>query len=105
MQHWFTATIIGIGLGLALYTCVRMRMHFGPIIRNRYGNLARRAYWLLTILVMVALANAGLLGLRRLLANPPLPADKLMLEIWFTLLATAVALTLIYRRLKPGIKE
>ena len=53
MTDWLIATVAGIELGLLLYVCVRLRMFFGPRIRERYGNLMRRAFWALTLLFMV----------------------------------------------------
>jgi hypothetical protein len=100
MQHWLTATVIAICIGLALYACVRLRMHFGPIVRKRWGNWARRAYWMMTILVMVAFANLGLLLLRIYLGDLQTSRNGLMLEIWFALLSAAVALGLILQKLK-----
>ena len=98
MQHWIFATLIGIGLGLMLYGCVRLRIYLGPKLQERFGNWARSAYWLLTIVVMVILANFSLLTLRSLFAELPDPPNTLMLEIWFALLAAVVALFLIYKR-------
>ncbi|MFW2404871.1 MAG: hypothetical protein ACN4GT_08890 [Gammaproteobacteria bacterium] len=71
-------------------------MHFGPIIRERYGNNWRRAYWWLTIIVMIALANVALRLLRGLTGEPE---NLLLLEVWFTCLAVLVAFLLIVRRM------
>lgn len=97
LQHWATSTLAGICLGLAWFACVRLRMHVGPIIRERYGNNWRRAYWWLTIIVMIVLANVALRLLRHLTGEP---ADMLLLEIWFACLAVLVAFSLIFRRLR-----
>jgi NADH:ubiquinone oxidoreductase subunit 4 (subunit M) len=99
VQHWLIATLDGICLGLALFACVRLRMHFGPIVRDRYGSMARRAYWLFTILLMIVLANLGLKLLRIYLSNFDAVTNSLMLEIWFALLALLLALSLIFKRL------
>ena len=98
MQHWIFATLIGIGLGLMLYGCVRLRIYVGPILRDRFGNWARSAYWVFTIIVMVLLANFSLLTLRGLLADLPDPPSSLLLEIWFALLAAGIALFLVFKR-------
>ncbi|MDJ0927423.1 MAG: hypothetical protein QNJ73_07195 [Gammaproteobacteria bacterium] len=100
MQHWILATLIGIGLGLMLYGCVRLRIHLGPRLQARFGNWARSAYWLLTIIVMVILANFSLLTLRDLLADLPDSPNDLLLELWFAALAAGIALFLIYSRVK-----
>ncbi len=97
-MHWIAATLAGLGLGLAWFGCVRLRMHVGPILKARHGNQFRRAYWLLTIVVMIGLANLALLGLRLFLHDLPLPPNRLLLELWFAAVAVAVAGSLIYRR-------
>jgi len=99
MQQWIATTLLGGVLGLALFGCVRLRMHLGQRIKARYGNLARRAYWLLTIVVMVTLANVALLGLRAYFTAAPPAGNQLVMEIWFAVLALAVAMSLIFRRL------
>jgi hypothetical protein len=99
MQQWIAATLFGGVLGLALFGCVRLRMHVGPRIKARYGKYARRAYWLLTIVVMIALANLALLGLRAYFAGSPPAGNQLVMEIWFAVLALTVAMGLIFRRL------
>ena len=100
MLNWIAATVCGLGLGLALYACVRLRMHFGPIVQQRFGKVARQLYWLVTIGVMVLLANLGLILLRGWLAEYGPDNKDLMLEIWFALLALAISLLLIFRQLK-----
>lgn len=102
MQHWLIATLEGVGLGLTLYVCVRLRMYFGPRIREHFGNLARQAYWALTILVMIVLANVGLLVFRIYLSSQSLASETLYLEIWFALVALGVGLLLIFRRVSPN---
>jgi len=99
MQHWLAATALGTFLGLALFACVRLRMHFGPIVKLRYGALARHIFWIATILIMIFLANLGLWLLRIYLSGFEAVEYDLMLEIWFALLSLAVALTLIFKRL------
>ena len=98
MQAWIIATAAGIALGLLLYLCVRLRMWLGPIIRDRFGQWARRLYWIVTIAVMVVLANAGLLLVREWVGIDA--ANLLLLEIWFALLALGTAMSMIYRRIR-----
>lgn len=105
MQHWLAATLIGISLGLALYACVRLRMHVGPIVKQRYGPLARKAYWIANILVMIVLANLGLWLLRIYLSSQAPLLDGRMLEIWFALLTLFVALGFIFNRLYRNRRE
>jgi hypothetical protein len=102
MQHWLTATLIGICLGLLLYACVRLRMHFGPIVRRRYGSWARRAYWAFTILLMIVLANLALKLLRIYESSFDAIANSLMLEMWFAILALLIALALIFKRMNKN---
>jgi hypothetical protein len=100
MNHWLVATGIGILLGLLLYACVRIRMYLGPILKKHYGNRARQMYWVFTMAVMVLIANTALIGLQKYLSDPLAPGNHLIIEIWFALLALAVALTLIFRKLR-----
>ena len=100
MQQWIIATLIGAGLGLLLYGCVRLRMHFGPLLRERYGNWARQLCWVVIIALMVALANVTLLLLRYLLGDTANGDSRLVIEIWFALLALTVAMLLVFRRVK-----
>jgi len=97
LQDWATATLAGICLGLAWFGCVRLRMQVGPIIRERYGNNWRRAYWWLTIIVMIVLANVALRFLRSLTGEPP---NMLLLEIWFACIAVLVAFAFIVQRMR-----
>ena len=105
MRHWIIATVTGIGLGLLLYFCVRLRMHFGPLLRERYGNWARWLCWFATLVVMIGLANAALLMQRLSLGADPPADNRLAFEIWFAVLALIVAMTLIFRRIYRGSEE
>ena len=80
-----------------MFACVRLRMYVGPIIRARWGNLMRQAYWLATILFMILLANVGLAVVRQYTAASDTPA--LLLEIWFITVAVAISFGLIYKRM------
>jgi len=91
---------MGAGLGVTLYGCVRLRMHFGPIVLERYGKWARYFYWLLTIAVMVLIANLGLMLLRAILGPSEPGGNNVLPEIWFALLALSIALRLIFGQLK-----
>jgi len=73
-------------------------MYLGPIIIKRFGQWARRAYWLVTILVMIALSNLGLYFFRAYLSNQPVGDKTLLLELWFATIALAVGLGLIFRK-------
>jgi hypothetical protein len=80
-------------------------MHYAPILKQLYGSWARGAFWLLTMLLMVVAANAALAGLRSYVGHEPPSTEILMLEIWFSLLALAVAFGLILRRLNRNNME
>jgi hypothetical protein len=99
MQQWLAAAAAGVVLGLAFFGFVRLRMHLGPIIRQRYGNRARQAYWIATILTMVLLAKGALYGLRLYLDSLDLSSSYLLPEVLFITVAVTLAMTLIYRRI------
>jgi len=98
MDSWLVATVAGCCLGAAFFLCVRLRMRLAPLARERFGNWARGAVWLLTILLMIALANGMLLGLRGYWAGSA-PANPALLEIWSGLLALGIGLSLVFRRI------
>ena len=102
MQFWLAATITGIFLGLILFACVRLRMHFGPLIRQRYGDWARRSFWLASILLMILLANQSLELLRIYVDNQIPATENLLLEIWFALLALVIGLGLVFKRISKN---
>ncbi len=102
MELWLGATFLGFGLGLVLYIFVRLRMRIGPALRKRFGNSARRVYWLLTILAMVATANVGLIALRAFTGQPIHSPLEIALELWYIVVAVVLALGLIFRFLKRG---
>ena len=102
MQHWLIATLIGISLGLVLFACLRLRIHFGPKVGQHFGSWARRIFWVFTILLMIALANLGLKLLRIYLSNFDGVENSLMLEMWFALLALLIALALIFKRMNKN---
>jgi len=99
VQHWLIATLEGFFLGLTLFLCVRLRMYLGPVIIKRFGQWARRAYWLFTILVMIALSNVGLYVFRIYLSSQHVTDETLLFELWFATMALAVGLGLIFRKL------
>lgn len=104
MEAWIAAGIAGAGLGLAFYACVRLRMHLGPRIRERFGNQARRAYWLVTMAVMVLIANLTLLGLRKWRAESLHIDEHLPSEMLFLALAVSIAFGLIFLRMTRNHK-
>jgi len=99
MQHWLISTVAGVLLGILLYYCVLLRMHVGPIIKERYGNWARRVYWGFTIAIMVVIANLVLIGLQAYLDGETVVDSRRIMEMWFALLGLVVALMLVKRKL------
>lgn len=104
MEAWIAAAVAGAGLGLAFYACVRLRMHLGPRIRARFGNHARRAYWLITMAVMILIANLTLLGLRKWRAESLNIGEHLPSELLFLALAVSIAFGLISLRINRNHK-
>ena len=74
-------------------------MYLGPRIKNFFGYWAHRAYWLITILVMIVLSNLGLYLFRVYLSSQAISDESLMLELWFATMALAVGVGLIFRKL------
>ena len=74
-------------------------MYLGPKLRERFGNWARISYWAVTIVLMVALANFALIGLRQYVNANSGELPEIWLELWFIAVAVASAGTLIFRRL------
>jgi len=64
MIDFLIAIIEGVILGVTFYACVRLRMRVAPIMLEKYGQNPRKITWLLSIALMVLLANLGLLLLR-----------------------------------------
>ena len=75
-------------------------MHFGPRVRERFGNGARQALWVLIILFMVLLANLGLRLLRGLVLTDIPQAEWLGFEIVFAASALLVGLALVLLRVR-----
>jgi hypothetical protein len=90
---------VGLVVGLLFYFCVRLRMHIGPLLRERFGNWARQIYWLSTLVVMAIAANIGLELTRQLVDYQPEPTNTLPQEILYISFAVALAFTLIYKRI------
>lgn len=98
-MDWIATTLAGVGLGVALFGCVRLRMYLGPLLKARYGMHLHRIYWGVTILVMVVIANMALRGLRAWLHVAGPPQHPVLLEAWFAVLALGVGFALISRRM------
>ena len=99
IEHWLIATLLGALSGFVLYTCVRLRMHMGPLFRARFGNRARQAVWAVTILIMIIFMNLALAGLRIYLHRMQEMHSTLLLEAWFAVLSLIVAMSLVFRRM------
>jgi uncharacterized membrane protein len=96
-MHWLFDIVAGVALALLLYALVRVRMRMAPRMRDRFGDYARWAIWVVTIGLMVVLANLGLVLLRQLLhsrfgIDVPFPD-----EMVFAVVAFGVGFFLVFR--------
>ena len=80
-------------------------MYAGPRIRERYGNRARKLYWFATAIIMILIANGGLLTVRYYLSNAGLQENSLAYEIWFLFVAVIVSMALIFRRIRARRRD
>ena len=90
----------GVLLGFALYLCVRARMRFGPLALARYGQWARWLVWGFSILIMIALANLGLLLFRTSLLGLVAHRSSLMMEVCFAVTGLLTGCLLVLRHLR-----
>ncbi len=98
MTSWLVSTVAGLLVGLAFYVCVRLRIVLGPAARGRYGNMARRGVWLITILLMIGIANLGLVFLRAYLAANDSANNHFAFELWFAVLSLAFGAGMVFIR-------
>ena len=61
---WGIALIEGLILGSVLYVCVRLRMTLAPAVVPKFGQAGRWLIWVITIVLMIVIANVGLILLR-----------------------------------------
>ena len=84
-------------MSLIFYALVLLRMNVAPRMRDRYGDRARWATWVVTIGLMVLLANAGLIVLRQVLHEQYGVDAPFMHEMVYALLAFAIGFVLVNR--------
>jgi hypothetical protein len=94
---WIIDVLAGLLLATLLYALVRLRMKVAPVMRERYGDSARWAIWLLVGILMVAVANLELIWLRRVLHSVFGEQSLLLHEILFALVALAGGYFLVAR--------
>ena len=94
MIHWLISMLLGLTVGILLYGCVRIRIIFGPLAAARFGRLGRLEVWLGCLLLMVFIAEGGLMLIRVFLAEH----GTLLHEIVFAAVALIVGVTLVAHR-------
>lgn len=99
---WLISFMSGFVLALALFALVRIRMRVGPIVRERFGNWARRGFWGLIFALLIASANLMLIMLRQVLINQYAVADTVMHEVLFAAVAFCGGFFLVYRHALLG---
>jgi len=96
-MHWLTAMGAGLIMSLIFYALVRVRMTVAPKMRDRFGDRARWATWVVTIGLMVVLANVGLVLLRQVLHQQHGVDAPFLHEMVYALLAFAIGFVLVNR--------
>ena len=96
-MHWLVDIVLGVLLACILYAIVRLRMNVAPKMRDRFGSLARWSVWVLTLALMVIMANLGLLMLRQLLREWLGFDSGIMDELLFSLVSLSLGVMLVAR--------
>ena len=96
-MHWFVAVGAGVLLSLLFYVLVRVRMTVAPKVRDRFGERARGATWVITIGLMVVVANVGLIVLRQVLHEQHGVVAPFMHEMIYAVIAFAIGFVLVNR--------
>ncbi len=96
-MHWFIDIAAGVFLALLFYALVRVRIFVAPRMRERYGDYARWATWCVTAGLMIALANLGLIQLRKILHSQYSIDAPIQDELVFSLVAFVVGFYLVFR--------
>ncbi len=95
-MHWLIPAGEGIVIAFVFYALVRVRMWLGPRMRDRFGEHARTATWVLTIGLMVVAANVGLIWLRRILHDEHGVDAPFLHEMLYAFVAFAVGFGLVF---------
>lgn len=94
---WIVDVLAGLLLAVLLYLLVRFRMLAAPKMRDRFGPWARWGIWVLVAVLMIAVANLELIGLRQVLHKWIGEESMLAHEILFALVALAAGYFLVAR--------
>mgnify|MGYP003401641130 CR=1 FL=1 len=94
---WIVDILAGLLLAVLLYSLVRFRMLAAPVMRDRFGSWARWGIWVLVALLMIAVANLELIGLRQVLQDWFGEESLLAHEMLFALVALALGYFLVAR--------
>jgi len=96
-MHWLIDIALGVLLAFILYAIVRVRMKVAPKMRDRFGSVARWSVWVLTLLLMVVMANLGLIMLRQMLREWLGFHSGFMDELLFSLVSLSLGVALVAR--------
>lgn len=102
MIDWLVAIAEGGILGVALYLCVRARMKLAPLVLSMYGQWGRRLVWILSILLMVVLANLGLVLLRTSLFGLVAHTPSLAAEACFAITGLVTGCLLVISHMRSS---
>ena len=100
MIDWLVAIAEGGILGTALYWCVRARMKLAPLVLSMHGQWGRRMVWVLSILLMVLLANLGLVLLRTSLFGLVAHQPSIATEACFAVTGLVTGCLLVLRHMR-----
>lgn len=96
-MQWIIAAGAGLILSVLFYALVVLRMSLAPLMRDRFGDRARWATWIVTIGLMVLLANIGLVLLRQVLHEQHGIDAPFLHEMLYAVFAFAVGFALVNR--------
>lgn len=105
MLDYVIGIVEGMILGAALYLCVRVRVKFGPLALSRYGQWARSLVWVLSILLMIVIANLGLVLFRTSLLGLVAHKPSLVTEACFAITGLVTGCLLVLRRYRGETSE
>ncbi len=98
MIDWIIASVSGLALGWMLYFCVRLRAALVPIAVAKVGIRGSYWVWFATVVIMIAIGNLSLIGLRNCLSILEPGRSSLAFEIWFAIVGFVLGLYLVTRR-------
>jgi hypothetical protein len=99
---WLMDIVAGIALAAIFYGLVRVRMYIAPILRDRYGAPARWTVWVIVGLLMITVANLGLLLLRQALHDQFNLTASFFHELLFASIAFGGGLVLVVLHVTRG---